>query len=147
MERKVKIMGIYVGLLFFVSILLILITSLSNSKFDPSYDLIEEEKVTFSKTMEDSVSKLTETNQNLNEKVSELNGQIDKLKESLYQKSEVVVQYEKMYNDDFKNLQKALSLYLEDNDEEAKKIIENVKKENLNPENQTVYDNLMKKLN
>ena len=36
MDRKMKIMGIYIGLLFFISILLILITSFSYSKIDPS---------------------------------------------------------------------------------------------------------------
>ena len=39
MDRKFRIMGIYIGLLFFVSILLILITSFSNNKMDPSYQI------------------------------------------------------------------------------------------------------------
>ena len=37
MERKIKIIGLYIGLLFFISILLILITSLSNDKIVSRY--------------------------------------------------------------------------------------------------------------
>ena len=37
MERKIKIIGLYVGILFFVSILLILITSLSNDELVSRY--------------------------------------------------------------------------------------------------------------
>ena len=41
MDRKIKIIGMYIGLLFFISILLILITSLSNDKFEPLYSFEE----------------------------------------------------------------------------------------------------------
>ena len=48
MERKIKIIGLYIGLLFFISILLILITSLSNDKINEirvKYDVPLNKKI------------------------------------------------------------------------------------------------------
>ena len=76
MDRKFKVIGIYIGLLVVVSILLILVTSFSNSKMDPSYQVENEEKlnsVSFDSTLEQNVNTLTENNRILNEKVKELN--------------------------------------------------------------------------
>lgn len=149
MERKFKIMGIYLGMLFFVSILLILITSLSNSKFNPTYPVDEisaKQSVSFDATMQDSVSKLTETNQKLNDKVKEQNDKIMALENSLSEKDAVINEYQNKYNADTEKLYMALSLYVSDNEQEAQTALETVVRENLSPENQTVYDNLLNKL-
>lgn len=149
MERKFKIMGIYLGMLFFVSILLILITSLSNSKFNPTYPVDEisaKQSVSFDATMQDSVSKLTETNQKLNDKVKEQNDKIIALENSLSEKDAVINEYQNKYNADTEKLYMALSLYVSDNEQEAQTALETVVRENLSPENQTVYDNLLNKL-
>lgn len=116
MERKFKIMGIYVGLLFFVSILLIMITSLTNTKIDPSYDVDNvdnQQQISFNKDMEQNVNILTENNRLLKEKNIELNQQVD--------------EKNKLLN-------------------EIKTEIEKINRENLSPENQGVYDNLLNKL-
>lgn len=149
MERKLKIMGIYISLLFFVSILLILITSLSNNKMDPTYQVEEttvQQPVGFNATMQDSVSKLTETNQKLNDKVKEQSNKITELENSLSEKDNTINNYKNKYNEDTENLIKALNLYIGDNEEDAETILEKVNRENLNPEYQTVYDNLLNKL-
>lgn len=149
MERKLKIMGIYISLLFFVSILLILITSLSNNKIEPAYEVEEKEiqqTAGLNSTMQDSVSRLTETNQNLNNKVKEQNDKIESLENLLSEKDAVINDYKNKYNSDTENLYKALSLYINDNDAEAETIVNEINRENLNPENQTVYDNLLNKL-
>lgn len=143
MERKLKIMGIYVGMLFFISILLILITSLTNTKIDPSYELenVEEQyQVNFDKTMEQNVNNLTEHNRLLTERNIYLNEQLE-------EKNKIIEYYEKKYNQDVVNLQNAISLYIGDDKTAAKNTLENVNRENLNPENQSVYDNLLNKLN
>lgn len=115
MERKIKIMGIYVGLLFFVSILLIMITSFTNTKIDPSYDVesVENQQINFNKDMEQNVNILTENNRLLNEKNIQLKKQLDE-KENLLN--------------------------------EIKTELEKINRENLSPENQGVYDNLLNKL-
>lgn len=149
MERKLKIMGIYISLLFFVSILLILITSLSNNKMDPTYQVEEtavHQSVGFNATMQDSVSKLTEINQKLNDKVKEQSSKITELENLLSEKDNTINNYKNKYNEDTENLIKALTLYIDDNKEDAKTILETVNKENLNAEYQTVYDNLLDKL-
>lgn len=97
MERKFKIMGVYLGLLFFISILLILITSFSNSKFEPSY---------------------------------EMNGE--------YQES--------IFMDDNEKLDTVTKLFVTDKTKEAKTELNKINRENLTPDNQVVYDNLIKKL-
>lgn len=143
MERKLKIMGIYVGMLFFISILLILITSLTNTKIDPSYELenVEEQyQVNFDKTMEQNVNNLTEHNRLLTERNIYLNEQLE-------EKNKIIENYEKKYNQDVVNLQNAISLYIGDDKTAAKNTLETVNRENLNPENQSVYDNLLNKLN
>ena len=142
MERKLKVMGLYIGILFFVAILLILVTSFSNSKINPSYDVEESEnqyQVSFNKTMEENVNSLTENNRILNEKNIELNKQLE-------EKDNIIKTYEEKYNDDVINLQKAMSLYINDNVEEAKTTFELINRENLDLENATVYDNLLNKL-
>ena len=142
MERKLKIMGLYIGILFFVAILLILVTSFSNSKINPSYDVEESEnqyQVSFNKTMEENVNSLTENNRILNEKNIELNKQLE-------EKDNIIKTYEEKYNDDVINLQKAMSLYINNNVEEAKTTFELINRENLDLENETVYDNLLNKL-
>lgn len=147
MDRKFKIMGIYIGLLFFVCILLILITSFSYTKIEPSYEVEETGKSKFDITMEQSVTKLTETNQKLNEKVSSLNDKVYALEKSLYEKDDIIKKYESKYNADYINLEKSIALYLEGNNSEAKKILESINRDNLNQEIIPIYDNLLNKLN
>ena len=142
MERKLKIMGIYTGLLFFVSVLLILVTSFSNNKMDPSYDVeTEQEKnqIVFDRTMEQSVNILTENNRILTEKVEEL-------KKQLSEKEKIISEYENKYNQDVSNLYKSLSLYTMDKKSEAKKIFEGINRENLMEAEKEIYDILEKDL-
>lgn len=146
MDRKIKIMGIYIGLLFFVSILLILITSFSNTKIDPSYEVEENEKLSLDITMEQSVTKLTETNQKLNDKVSGLNEEINRLEKELYEKNDIIKEYEKKYNEDYINFEKAIAFYISGNINETKKTMELVNRDNLDQNTVLVYDNLLNKL-
>lgn len=142
MERKFRIMGIYIGLLFFVSILLILVTSFSNNKMDPSYDVETEQQqnqISFDRTMEQSVNALTENNRVLNEKVEDLNSQLE-------EKDKLIEEYNNLYNEDVLNLQKAMKCYINDRSEEAKNILVTIKIENLNEEDIQVYNNLVNKL-
>lgn len=143
MDRKFKVIGIYIGLMVVVSILLILVTSFSNSKMDPSYQVENEEKlnsVSFDSTLEQNVNTLTENNRILNEKVKELNLQLE-------EKEKIIEEYKNVYNEDSFNLQKAIKYYIIDEIEEAKINLELVKSENLNEEDNRVYNNLVKKLN
>lgn len=149
MERKFKIMGIYLGMLFFVSIILILITSLSNSKFEPTYsggEVLNNQNVGFDSTMQDSVTSLTQTNQILNNKVKEQNIIITELEGKISEKENLIKEYKETYNEDTENLYKALKFHINDDVEETKKLIKLINRDNLNPENQTVYDNLVNKL-
>lgn len=143
MDRKFRIMGIYIGLLFFVSILLILITSFSNNKMDPSYQIENNQKqnpISFERTMEQSVNTLTENNRILNERVEELKLQLE-------EKDKIIQEYNNMYNEDSLNLQKAIKCYINDELEETKINLDLVKIENLNEEDIQVYNNLVNKLN
>lgn len=142
MDRKMKIMGIYIGLLFFISILLILITSFSYSKIDPSYEVEESNQLDV--TLQQSVTKLTETNQILNDKVLELNEKIDNLEKDLETKDSIIKKYE---NEDYKNLKKTALLFIEKNYEEMKIVFESINRENLDEENQKIYDFILSKLN
>jgi len=143
MDRKLKVMGIYVWLLFFISILLILVTSFSNSKMDPSYEVVSEQmqnKKSFDTTMEESVNVLTENNLILTKKVEELN--------LLLKEKEILVEnYKTTYNEDVLNLKKAMSLYVNDSLDESTKILDLIKTENLNQEDLQTYNNLKNKLN
>ena len=143
MDRKLKIMGIYLWLLFFVSILLILVTSFSNSKMAPSYEAVSEQmqnKKSFDTTMEESVNVLTENNLILFEKVEKLNSILE-------EKEKIIEEYKTTYNEDVLKLQKAMSLYINDSLKESKTTLDSVIKENLNEENLQTYNNLIKKLN
>lgn len=142
MDRKMKIMGIYIGLLFFISILLILITSFSYSKIDPSYEVEESNQLDV--TLQQSVTKLTETNQILNDKVLELNEKIDNLEKDLETKDSIIKKYE---NEDYKNLKKTALLFIEKKYEEMKIVFESINRENLDEENQKIYDFILSKLN
>ncbi|MBR3604477.1 MAG: hypothetical protein IKL52_00435 [Candidatus Gastranaerophilales bacterium] len=142
MERKLKIMGIYTGMLFFVSVLLILVTSFSNSKMDPSYDVEAEKQkqINFDATLEQSVNVLTENNRVLNETVEDL-------KKQLNEKDNIIYEYSSVYNEDMKNLYKTMSLYTLGEKEEAKKVFQTVDKENILEYEKPVYDVLSKNLN
>ncbi|MEE1042620.1 MAG: hypothetical protein UH854_01510 [Clostridia bacterium] len=142
MERKLKIMGIYTGMLFFVSVLLILVTSFSNSKMDPSYDVEAEKQkqINFDATLEQSVNVLTENNRVLNETVEDL-------KKQLNEKDNIIYEYSSVYNEDMKNLYKTMSLYTLGEKEEAKKVFQTVNKENILEYEKPVYDVLSKNLN
>ena len=142
MERKLKIMGIYTGLLFFVSVLLILVTSFSNNKMDPSYDVESEQQnqIKFDTTMEQSVNMITENNRLLNETVEDL-------KKQLNEKETIISEYSSLYNDDMKNLYKTMSLYTLGEKSEAKQVFEKINPENLMESEKQVYDVLSKKLN
>ena len=141
MDRKLKIMGVYVGLLFFVSILLILITSFSYTKIDPSYEVEESRQP--NETLNESVTKLTETNQNLNAKVMELNGKISGLEKKLAEKDEIIKKYE---NEDFKKLKNVALLFVDEKYDEMKKVFESIKKENLDEESLKIYNYILEKI-
>lgn len=135
-------MGIYTGMLFFVSVLLILVTSFSNSKMDPSYDVEAEKQkqINFDATLEQSVNVLTENNRVLNETVEDL-------KKQLNEKDNIIYEYSSVYNEDMKNLYKTMSLYTLGEKEEAKKVFQTVNKENILEYEKPVYDVLSKNLN
>lgn len=141
MDRKLKIMGVYVGLLFFVSILLILITSFSYTKIDPSYEVEESRQP--NATLNESVTKLTETNQKLNEKVLELNGKISDLEKKLNEKDEIIKKYE---NEDFKKLKKVALLFIDEEYDEMKNVFESINKENLDEESLKIYNYILEKI-
>lgn len=135
MDRKLKIMGVYIGLLFFVSILLILITSFSYSEIDPSYEI--EENKQHDTTLQQSVTKLTETNQSLSDKVLELNEKINLLEEELsFYKGE-----------DFEKLKNIVFLIIDKNYKDAKTLIGTVNVEILNDEAKKIYNYLLEELN
>ncbi len=150
MDRKIKIIGMYIGILFFVSILLILITSLSNDKFDPMYSLDETaalDNSSMNVTMLDSVSNLTETNKILNEKISEYQNKISNLENEIAENKIVIENYESTYNEDTLSLYKVMKLFVNKNIEEAKEIIKSINKELLSDEDKIIYDILIKELN
>lgn len=150
MDRKIKIIGMYIGILFFVSILLILITSLSNDKFDPMYSLDETaalDNSSMNVTMLDSVSNLTETNKILNEKISEYQNKISSLENEIAENKIVIENYESTYNEDTLSLYKVMKLFVNKNIEETKEIIKSINKELLSDEDKIIYDILIKELN
>ena len=95
-------------------------------------------------TLQQSVTKLTETNQILNDKVLELNEKIDNLEKDLETKDSIIKKYE---NEDYKNLKKTALLFIEKNYEEMKIVFESINRENLDEENQKIYDFILSKLN
>ncbi len=150
MDRKIKIIGMYIGLLFFISILLILITSLSNDKFEPLYSLDEINELENSglnTTMLDSVSNLTETNKTLNEKIIEYQNKIENLEKEISSNKLVIENYEKTYNEDTLNFYKALKLYVQNDVQGAKEVILSIDRELLSDEDKTIYDFLINELN
>ena len=150
MERKIKIIGLYVGLLFFISILLILITSLSNDKFDPMYNATENthsENTGLETTVMDSVSNITETNKILNEKITEYQNKVIYLESVISEKDAIIKEYEKRTNIDSLNLSDSLKFYVLGNIEDSKELLEKVIKENLSEEEIKVYDYLVNELN
>ena len=150
MDRKIKIIGMYIGLLFFISILLILITSLSNDKFEPLYSLeetIESEKSGLDSTMMDSVSSLTEMNKTLNEKIIEYQNKVENLEKEISSNKVVIENYEKNYNEDTLNFYKALKLYVQNDIQEAKEIVLTTDRELLNEADKEAYDFLINELN
>lgn len=149
MERKFKIMGIYLGMLFFVSILLILITSLSNRNFEPAYvtgETEEKQAGNFNLTMQESVTALTEENQNLNNKVQEQDKKILELEKKISENEKIIEEYHQKYNENAEKLYEVLILYANDDIKEAKEIFNMINRENLNIENQEIYDNILNKL-
>ncbi len=150
MDRKIKIIGMYIGLLFFISILLILITSLSNDKFEPLYSLeetTESENSGLNSTMMDSVSSLTEMNKTLNEKIIEYQNKVENLEKEISSNQVVIENYEKNYNEDTRNFYKALKLYVQNDIQEAKEIVLTTDRELLSEEDKEVYDFLINELN
>ncbi len=142
MERKFKIMGVYVGLLFFVSILLIMITSLSNDKINPVYmaeEFEKEETVDFSVTLQESVSDLTAKNEKLMSTVEEQNKKIENLEK-------FVEDYQNSYNEDTVIFMESLKLYAKDKFNEARDLLKTVNAENLTEENRNVFENMIEKL-
>ena len=150
MDRKIKIIGMYIGLLFFISILLILITSLSNDKFEPLYSLeetIESEKSGLDSTMMDSVSSLTEMNKTLNEKIIEYQNKVENLEKEISSNKVVIENYEKNYNEETLCFYKALKLYVQKDIQEAKEIVLTIDRELLNEADKEAYDFLINELN
>ena len=121
MDRKFRVMGIYIGMLFCVAILLILVTSFSNTKLDPSYEIENEQsdyQVTFNRTMADSVSQLTETNEKLSERVKELTKELE-------EKNQIIAEYEN------NNINEAMKQYILGNISGAKEAFEKIVPEKL----------------
>lgn len=136
MDRKFRVMGIYIGMLFCVAILLILVTSFSNTKLDPSYEIENEQsdyQVTFNRTMADSVSQLTETNEKLSERVKEL------IKE-LEEKNQIIAEYEN------NNINEAMKQYILGNISGAKEAFEKIVPEKLTEKDLELYNQLSLKL-
>ena len=136
MDRKFRVMGIYIGMLFCVAILLILVTSFSNTKLDPSYEIENEQsdyQVTFNRTMADSVSQLTETNEKLSERVKELTKELE-------EKNQIISEYE--YN----NINEAMKQYILGNISGAKEAFEKIAPEKLTDKDLELYNQLSLKL-
>lgn len=137
MDRKFKIIGIYLGLLFFVVILLVLVTSFSNTELDPSYDVEDNEyQVTFDRTMEESVNSLTDNNEKLRGEVADLNKKI----------SEKEQEISKYNSKDAKSLLNAVKLYLNGDEESAKKCADGLNEAALPEEYKEIYATLIEKL-
>ena len=116
MNRKIKIMGIYIMLLFFVSILLILITSFTNTKFEPSYN-IEQTEENYNTSFEQKVNNITEYNMILMKENMEL-------KKQLEEKTETIKEYKQKFS-------------------EIKNIAEKIDRQKLSSEYQEIYDNVI----
>ena len=135
MDRKFRAMSLYIGMMFFAVILLILVTSFSNTDLNPSYDIEKEQseyQVTFNRTMEESVNSLTESNEKLNEQVKKLTAEIDEKNNRL----------SKYQSDDVNNLLGAVNLYLSENTDGAREKFSLVNKENLEGEYIELYNKL-----
>ena len=74
----------------------------------------------------------------------ELNEKIDNLEKDLETKDSIIKKYE---NEDYKNLKKTALLFIEKNYEEMKIVFESINRENLDEENQKIYDFILSKLN
>ena len=136
MDRKFRVMGIYIGMLFCVAILLILVTSFSNTKLDPSYEIENEQsdyQVTFNRTMADSVSQLTETNEKLSERVKELTKELE-------EKNQIIAEYEN------NNINEAIKQYILGNISGAKEAFEKIVPEKLTEKDLELYNQLSLKL-
>lgn len=136
MDRKFRVMGIYIGMLFCVAILLILVTSFSNTKLDPSYEIENEQsdyQVTFNRTMADSVSQLTETNEKLSERVKELTKELE-------EKNKIISEYEN------NNINEAMKQYILGNISGAKETFEKIVPEKLTEKDLELYNQLSLKL-
>ena len=136
MDRKFRVMGIYIGMLFCVAILLILVTSFSNTKLDPSYEIENEQsdyQVTFNRTMADSVSQLTETNEKLSERVKELTKELE-------EKNQIISEYED------NNINEAMKQYILGNISGAKEAFEKIVPEKLTEKDLELYNQLSLKL-
>ncbi len=140
MDRKFKMMGVYIGLLFFAVILLVLVTSFSNTELNPSYDAADSEyQVMFNRTMEQSVNTLTENNEKLMAQVKELEKQIS-------EKDALILQYEKQNSADSVLLGKAVSFYISGDTSSSFSEIEKINPENLGEEDAKLYNQLKNKL-
>ena len=140
MDRKFKMMGVYIGLLFFAVILLVLVTSFSNTELNPSYDAADDEyQVTFNRTMEQSVNSLTENNEKLMAQVKELEKQIS-------EKDALISQYEKQNSTDSVSLGNAVSFYISGDTSSSSSELEKVNPENLGEEDAKLYNQLKNKL-
>ena len=136
MDRKFRVMGIYIGMLFCVAILLILVTSFSNTKLDPSYEIENEQsdyQITFNRTMADSVSQLTETNEKLSERVKELTKELE-------EKNQIIAEYEN------NNINEAMKQYILGNISGAKEAFEKIVPEKLTEKDLELYNQLSLKL-
>ncbi|MBR0277365.1 MAG: hypothetical protein IJQ50_02755 [Clostridia bacterium] len=141
MGKKLKFMSLYIGILFFVVILLILITSMSNVSLDPSYEIITGEggNNSFDNTLEQNVNTLTIINERLNERVSELADEIEN-------KNKIIEEYESGKNENAEKLNSVAKMYINDEIENAKKEFERIDVNLLDEENATYYESLKNKL-
>lgn len=135
MDRKFRAISLYIGMMFFAVVLLILVTSFSNTDLNPSYDIEKEQseyQVTFNRTMEESVNSLTESNEKLNEQVKKLSAQIEEKDKKL----------SKYSSEDMKNLLEAINLYFDKNKDEAREKLSLINPENLEEEYIELYNKL-----
>ena len=140
MDRKFKMMGVYIGLLFFAVILLVLVTSFSNTELNPSYDAADDEyQVTFNRTMEQSVNSLTENNE-------KLMAQVKELEKNISEKDALISEYEKQNSEDLALLNNAMRFYISGDTSSSSAELEKINAEKLSEQDLGIYNQLKNKL-
>ncbi len=142
MEKNFKFMGIYIGILCFCAILLILVTSLSNTSLDPSYDDVDGGKKpesAMNSTMEQSVLTLTKTNEELTDKVNSLTDEIKA-------KDKAIAEYKAQTDENSVKLYSVAKLYISGDEKDARELLKTVDTKGLNSDDLAFYNSLQNKL-